>query len=301
MGLLDKFKRRSAESPAESKKKPRKKVNVSKRFELMRRGVSGTMSQFFMAKDRDSDKVIGLKVADSEKTAPFEDRFRELKKPPEGRIAVEIEHPNVVTTYEYGTTTDGKSYVVMEYIKGKGLHKLLYDRESILEGRRVKLVRQMAESIRAVHRAGFVHRDICPRNFICAPDCESLKLIDFGLTLPDQEVYHQPGNRTGTPLYMAPEIIRRRHTDHRVDIFAFGVTAYQTCTYELPWPVTDTTGLAALSHDTQKPEDILYYRPRLNKKLAAAIMKCIEANPKDRFRTMDDFLSEIKDCDSDDE
>ena len=59
MGLLDKFKRRSAESPAESKKKPRKKVNVSKRFELMRRGVSGTMSQFFMAKDRDSDKVIG--------------------------------------------------------------------------------------------------------------------------------------------------------------------------------------------------------------------------------------------------
>ena len=267
----------------------------------MRRGVSGTMSQFFMAKDRDSDKVIGLKVADSEKTAPFEDRFRELKKPPEGRIAVEIEHPNVVTTYEYGTTTDGKSYVVMEYIKGKGLHKLLYDRESILEGRRVKLVRQMAQSIRAVHRAGFVHRDICPRNFICAPDCESLKLIDFGLTLPDQEVYHQPGNRTGTPLYMAPEIIRRRHTDHRVDIFAFGVTAYQTCTYELPWPVTDTTGLAALSHDTQKPEDILYYRPRLNKKLAAAIMKCIEANPKDRFRTMDDFLSEIKDCDSDDE
>ena len=127
MGLLDKFKRRSAESPAESKKKPRKKVNVSKRFELMRRGVSGTMSQFFMAKDRDSDKVIGLKVADSEKTARFEDRFRELKKPPEGRIAVEIEHPNVVTTYEYGTTTDGKSYVVMEYIKGKGLHKLLYD------------------------------------------------------------------------------------------------------------------------------------------------------------------------------
>ena len=203
MGLLDKFKRRSAESPAESKKKPRKKVNVSKRFELMRRGVSGTMSQFFMAKDRDSDKVVGLKVADPEKTAPFEDRFRELKKPPEGRIAVEIEHPNVVTTYEYGTTTDGKSYVVMEYIKGKGLHKLLYDRESILEGRRVKLVRQMAESIRAVHRAGFVHRDICPRNFICAPDCESLKLIDFGLTLPNQEVYHQPGNRTGTPLYLS--------------------------------------------------------------------------------------------------
>ena len=59
MGLLDKFKRRSAGSLAESKKQPRKKVNISRRFELMRRGVSGTMSQFFMAKDRDSDKVVG--------------------------------------------------------------------------------------------------------------------------------------------------------------------------------------------------------------------------------------------------
>lgn len=301
MGLFDKFKSGGAEKPGESKKKPRKKVNVSKRFEVMRRGVSGTMSQFFMAKDRETEKVIGLKVADPEKTAPFEDRFRELKKPPEGRIAVEIEHPHVVTTYEYGLTTEGKSYVLMEYIKGKGLHKLLYDRESILEGRRLKLIRQMAESISAVHKAGFIHRDICPRNFICAPDCESLKLIDFGLTLPDQEAFHQPGNRTGTPLYMAPEIIRRRHTDHRVDIFAFGVTAYQTCTYELPWPVTDTTGLAALSHDTHAPEDIHHYRPRLNKRLGAAIMKCIEAQPSDRFKTMDDFLDEIRDCEADDE
>ena len=81
-------------------------------------------------------------------------------------------------------------------------------------------------------------RDVCPPNYVVAPDAQSLKLIDFGLTLPATPQFMQPGNRTGKPNYMAPEIVKRQSTDVRVDVFAFGVTAYELCTFELPWEQT---------------------------------------------------------------
>ncbi|MGC6449209.1 MAG: serine/threonine protein kinase [Pirellulaceae bacterium] len=276
----------------------RKNVNIEKRFEFVRAAVSGTMSQFFMARDRDTDRIVGLKIADSQKTALFEQRFKSLKKPSEGKIATQIEHPNVVKTYEYGIGTDKRNYLVMEYLKGSGLHAMIYDRDSMLEGKRLELIRQFAQALGAVHDAGFIHRDVCPRNFIAAPDCSSLKLIDFGLTLPDEPPFHQPGNRTGTPFYMAPEIVRRRKTDKRVDIFAMGVSFYQLLTFELPWPSTDASGLAALSHDTLEPTPILEYKPKLHPKLAEAIMVCMSVNPNDRPNSTGKFLQMISGVES---
>jgi serine/threonine-protein kinase len=110
-----------------------------------------------------------------------------------------------------------------------------------------------------------------------------------------------PGNRTGTPLYMAPEIVRRRHTDQRVDIFALGVTAYRLLTWEFPWPASETSGMAALAHDTQKPADIFKYRPKLNRTLGQAIMKCIEPDPLKRPETVEQFLSSIRNVTAEDE
>ena len=71
-----------------------------------------------------------------------------------------------------------------------------------------------------------------------------------------------PGNRTGTPLYMAPEIVRRKPTDLRVDIFSLGVTAYQMWTFDFPWPSTDPTGKGALHHDSREPTPITKLGPR---------------------------------------
>ena len=278
----------------------RKKVDIKKRFEVIRKSVSGTMSTFYMARDRDTDHIIGLKIADSSKTELFEQRFKTLKKPSEGKIAVQIEHPHVVKTYEYGTTSNGEAYMVMEFLKGNGMHTMIYDQDSMLEGRRLNLLRQMAEALAAVHESGFIHRDICPRNYICSRDCQSAKLFDFGLSLPDERSFHQPGNRTGTPLYMAPEIIRRKWTDHRVDVFAMGVSFYQLCTFHLPWPSSDNTGLAALTHDTIPPDDILKYRPKLHPTLAAAIMTCLSVEPTKRYQTVNDFLTAIDGLTSED-
>jgi len=270
-----------------------KELDVPKRFELLREAITGTMSQFHVARDIQTGQVVGLKLLDRDKTKLFEARFKGLKKPTEGEIACSIKHPLVVETFEHGLTINGQQYLVMEYIEGRNLHLLINNREPILEGRRLKIIRQMAEALDAVHKAGYIHRDVCPRNFIYQPERDEVKLIDFGLTVPAIKEFMQPGNRTGTPQYMAPEVVRRRNTDQRLDIFSLGVSAYHVCALELPWPTTDTTGKVALTHDTQAPTDLLHYCPKLNRKLASAIMQCMEPRPDDRPDNVGVFLSSI--------
>lgn len=270
------------------------KVDITMRFELLSEGSLGTMSRFHRARDRKQNRIVGLKICDPEKTEQFEMRFRGQNKPSEGEIAVALKHPRIVETYEYGATTKGQLYIVMEYLPGPGLHNLIRHRSDRLAGKCLELIREMADAIKAVHAAGFIHRDVCPRNFICSEDCRTLKLIDFGLTLPDKPAFRQPGNRTGTPMYMAPEIVRRRPTDNRVDVFAFGVSAYQVLTFELPWPFADYTGKGALAHDTEEPVPLLQLRPRLEPTLAKAITDCFAPNPADRPESIENFLWRIR-------
>ena len=277
------------------------RVNIQDRFEILRSAISGTMSKFYMARDRKDDRIVGLKIADREKVTAFEARFKGLKKPTEGEIAIKLHHPLVVETYEFGRTQDGLQYIVMEFVKGYGLQQLLNNRDPLIEGQRLGLVREMAEALSYVHSQELIHRDVCPRNFIFESETGHLKLIDFGLSLPARKEFMQPGNRTGTPLYMAPEVVRRRTTDQRLDIFAMGVSAYQICTYEFPWPVLETTGQAALAHDTQPPRDIAHYRPTINRQLGKAIMRCIRPNAADRPATVDEFLRAIRGVESEDE
>lgn len=279
---------------------PSGKLDVSARFELTREAVSGTMSKFRAAREIQTGKILGLKLLDPDKTNTFENRFKGLNKPSEGEIAFAIKHPCVVETYEHGFTTTGQRYIIMEYLDGPGLNTLINTRSPLLEGRRLPLIRQMAQAVQAVHDAEFIHRDICPRNFICSPDLSSLKLIDFGLTVPATREFMQPGNRTGTPLYMAPEIVRRRWTDKRVDIFALGVTVYRLCTFEYPWPASDATGKGALTHDTHEPTDILTYRPQLHRTLAKAIHACLAAKPVDRPDSAEQFLKMIRNVETED-
>lgn len=291
MAFFDNFKKLFADN----------KLDVSARFETLREAVTGTMSNFYAARERKTGKIYGLKLLDPEKTAQFEARFKGLNKPAEGKVATSMKHPRIVETYEYGLTTKGEHFIIMEYVEGIGMSQLLYMKDPIIEGKRLLLIRQMGEALDYVHKQGYIHRDICPRNFIVAPDGKSLKLIDFGLTLPATEPFMQPGNRTGTPLYMAPEVVRRRTTDQRLDIFSFGVTAYQMLTYEHPWPIGDATGMAALSHDTEAATPIMQYRPKISPLLAEAIMMCINPRPENRPETIEHFLRIVRKVRSEDD
>jgi eukaryotic-like serine/threonine-protein kinase len=267
-------------------------TNVSKRFVLLHEAISGTMSSFYMARDLRADKVVGLKILDPRKTAAFEARFKGLQKPSEGEIALQLKHPNIVETVEFGLTTEGQPYLVMEFLEGPNMNTVLAAHDPVLNGRRVRFIREAATAVAAVHEAGYIHRDICPRNFLLNNSKRDVKLIDFGLTVPATNWFMQPGNRTGTPNYMAPELVRRRQTDQRLDVFAFGVTAFEICSFELPW-VRGTTGMAAMTHD-QPPADIHEYCPDINPQLARAIHACIEPNLSQRCPSMEAFLRMIR-------
>jgi serine/threonine protein kinase len=291
MGIFDSLFKRSDSKVAGSKG-----VDIEARFERLRSAISGTMSNFYVAKDRaNADRIVGVKLCDMEKVAFFESRFKGLKKPSEGEIAIQLNHPNIVKTFEFGTSSKGQQFLVMEFIDGPGLQQVIMEHEEEkLRGKRLSMIRQMAEALHYVHKKEFIHRDICPRNYMASADLETVKLIDFGLTLPATRLFMAPGNRTGTPLYMSPEIVRRRSTDKRVDIFSFALTCYHLITFELPWQMSDTTGRAALHHDTSPPRNIMELAPQLDRSLGSAIMQAMAPNPDQRTQDMETFLRQIR-------
>ena len=123
------------------------KVDVVKRYEILREAVSGTMSNFHMARDRETGQIVGLKILDKKKTDELEARFKGLKKPTEGEIAVQFDHPRIVKTFLHGITTNDEQFLVMEFLDGPGLNSLVIGRSSLLNGNRLTLTRQAAEAL----------------------------------------------------------------------------------------------------------------------------------------------------------
>jgi eukaryotic-like serine/threonine-protein kinase len=268
------------------------KTDIGARYEILREAVSGTMSNFHMARDRENEQIVGLKILDKAKTDALEARFKGLTKPTEGEIASSFKHPRIVNTFSYGITTNDEQFLVMEFLDGPGLNSLIIGRSKLLDGNRLTLARQAAEALEAVHQAGYIHRDICPRNFVCSKDASSLKLIDFGLTVPAEKDFMLPGNRTGTPNYMAPEVVRRKATDQRLDIFAYGVSMYELFAFDLPWQ-RGSDGRAAMAHGLSAPPPLKKFYPKIHPTLEAAIHKCMQAEADDRFQSITQFLKTI--------
>jgi len=268
------------------------RIDIRKRFELLGRTGQGSMSKVWRARDKSLGRVVCLKLLDKEKTAKFEARFTAgVKKPKEGEICMGLRHKNIVQTFEQGMTTDGEPYLVMELIDGLGFNFLVETRSPQLKGNRVNYLAQMAEALDYLHRQGFLHRDICPRNVMVTKD-HVVKLIDFGLTIPDRPEFCKPGNRTGTPDYLAPEVIRRVGTDRRVDLFALGVTAYEVYTNTLPWEKAQSMQ-TLLSHMNSPGKDPLEACPDLDEATARLLRKAIERDPRERFQTAAAFRDAI--------
>lgn len=290
MGLFDSFKSAFAGNKSGGR------IDVEGRFSRERTAATGTMAHFFAAKDlANQNKLVGVKLLDPEKVEMFEGRFKGLNKPSEGQIAMQMHHPKVVETFEIGTSLKNQPVLIMEYIAGPSMQNIIVKKqENHVAGKRMMLIRSMAESLKYVHSMDFIHRDICPRNFICLPDSKDVKLIDFGLSVPATSPFMKSGNRTGTPLYMSPEIVRRRPTDKRVDIFSLGVTFYCLIAFEHPWQGTEVTGKAALNHDTRPPRELTEACPNVEPGLARAVMQMMNPNVDERTPEIDHFLQSIR-------
>jgi len=278
------------------KKTPKiEKVKIDERFQLQGRIGQGSMSKVWKANDTKTGKLVALKVLDRAKTIRLEQRFVGMEKPTEGQIAMVLRHPNIVRTLEHGVTTESEQFLVMEFVEGVSLSYLVDVQNTRMKEQCLWYCMRLGEALDYLHQNDWIHRDLCPRNVIITPD-DVVKLIDFGLMVPNTPVFRKPGNRTGTANYMAPELIKRQPTDQRIDIFSFAVTCYEMFTQTLPWPSADTLE-SVLQHVNNPPEDIRKIKPDLDEQLAACIMKGLERNPDDRWRTMRRMVNELVEID----
>jgi eukaryotic-like serine/threonine-protein kinase len=256
-----------------------RRQNLQRRFAIVSETSSGSMSRVYRAIDNQSGRTVCLKIQtrDKNEAATARASTREAR-PPEGEMAIHLVHPHVVRTLEYGTSTKGEHFLVMEYIDGLSL-QFVREARTARTVQKLELLAQAAEGLAAVHAAGFIHHDINPRNFLVDRD-QQVKLIDFGLAVPNTPAFLRPGNRTGTVQYMAPELLRREPIDERIDVFAFGVLAFEFLTDRLPYDATNTTAMM-LQRINSEPLDAAVIKPKLSPELCQ-ILSQLTARRKDQ-------------------
>jgi eukaryotic-like serine/threonine-protein kinase len=272
-----------------------KKVDIGSRFQLVNRVGQGSMSKVWRAVDLRTSKTVALKILDMEKTRRLESRFLRMKtpKPTEGEIAYTLRHPNIIQTLDYGITTSNEQFVVMEYIDGMSLDYLVDVQSDAMKRNCLKLIVELGDAIEYFHKQGWIHRDICPRNVV-VDHSFTPKLIDFGLVVPNIEEYQAPGNRTGTAMYMAPELVKRQKTDQRIDIFSYAVTCFQMYARELPWPGGGESLETVVQRINLEPKSLRKLVPHIDPIIAKAIMKGLARDPQDRWQSMTKMLEPLR-------
>jgi serine/threonine protein kinase len=195
----------------------------------------GGMGAVYKARQKQLDRLVALKILPPEvgQTEAFAERFTR-----EARSMARLNHPRIVTVYEFGHTEEGLYYFIMEFVDGTDLRRVIHAGQ-LGADEALAIVPQICEALQYAHEEGVVHRDIKPEN-IMLDKKGRVKITDFGLAKllgrpPSTYTLTQAGHRMGTPHYMAPEQIEHPHeVDHRADIYSLGVVFYEMLTGQLP-------------------------------------------------------------------
>jgi eukaryotic-like serine/threonine-protein kinase len=215
----------------------------------------------------------------------------------EARAIHMIAHENIVEILDFGQTTDGQPYFIMEFLEGEALSDAVArgpmspESVAIIGG-------QMCRALAAAHAKGIVHRDLKPHNvqLVAKPDgLYHVKILDFGvakiLASPDgaQSVKTRTGSLMGTPLYMSPEQCKGAGTlDHRTDIYSLGVMLFEMLAGRPPFNAEGVGELFA-KHMLEEPPSLLEFAPHVAPYMAAAVMRALQKEPRDRFESMEEF------------
>jgi eukaryotic-like serine/threonine-protein kinase len=271
-----------------------KKTDLTRRFDLIGRVGQGTMSRVWRARDTMSGRMVALKVLDKEKTKKYESRFSpELNKPSEGEVAVTLRHPNIVTTYEWGLSREGEQFLMMEFVEGIVLSYLVDVQNDRMKRNRLWYIIQIGEGLQYLHQQKWIYRDCCPRNILVTQDDE-IKLIDFGLVVPNTPPFQAPGNRTGTANYMAPELVKRQKTDERIDIYSYAMTCYEMYAKRFPWEGEAESLDMIMQHINTPPTPIETIVPEIDSQIGETIMKGLKVHPDDRWQTVSEMLRQFR-------
>jgi serine/threonine protein kinase len=259
-------------------------------YRVLRRLGEGGMGVVYVGHDDVLDRPVALKVLPAGSRLDPEAR---AKLEVEARSLAQVVHPNVVTVYAQG---EDKlvAYVAMELVDGSDLREVL-DREGPLEPERaLRWMRDAALGLAAAHRKGLVHRDVKPANLLLDKATGHVKVADFGIAARQCVDASLSGSSlvSGTPLYVAPEVIRDGSGDHRADMYSLGATFFHLLSGAPPYE-GKTPAAALVGHTSQPVPDLAAVRavPRPVARLVARLMA---KDPADRFATWDDAVLAIE-------
>jgi hypothetical protein len=244
----------------------------------------GGMASVYRASDLATGREVALKqltVADARESASvatlFEREFRTLKQ---------LQHPHVISVYDFGIDADGHAYYTMELLDGGDLR----ERAPLPYREACRLLFEVCSSLALLHSRRLLHRDIGPRNIRCTKDGKA-KLIDFGAMAP---MSSGGADVVGTPAFTAPETLHRSAVDARTDLFSLGVTLYYALTGRLPYPAKTFADVVAAWGCKVVPPSVLV--PEVPIALDDLVLSLISLEPASRPQTAFDVMQQLAAC-----
>jgi serine/threonine-protein kinase len=249
-------------------------------------------ARVYRAEDLQSGETVAIKILDRgfSKVDEFRSRFQR-----DAAIMCSFDHPNVVKTIASGITPEGQPYLAMEFLQGQTLAQRLADRGPIPAEEMGQILLQVASALDAAHARGIIHRDINPHAIMLQADPTGTpiaKLLDFGLAKdlakPSVSEAELTGKQTilGKAAYLSPEQARGRNIDVRSDVYALGVTLYESLTGRLPFEgETDFQILLAQINGTVPPFPRWWSNHPGASVIEAVVLKALAKNPADRPAT----------------
>jgi serine/threonine protein kinase len=285
-------------TPAPSRESTGDTRLLADRYRLGRLLGKGGMGAVFEARHVALGKPVAVKLLDRcvEVTEVLEQRFAR-----EARAASRIHHPGVVDVIDFGVTSDGRLYYVMEMLDGVLLSELLAEVGPLPVAQAVDITVQICHAMTAAHQLQLLHRDLKPSNIMLVPHPDGrdrVKVLDFGLAkdlLPTLDDDHQtlPGTMLGTPAYMAPEQAMGLEADTRSDIYALGALVFEILTGQIPHE-GETSELILQRKRLNPPRPIGELLPDLPGDLSETIMRCLSLDAQARPRTMSALADALK-------
>src|SRR5437870_5825162 len=260
------------------------------RYEIKQQVARGGMAEVFLARDLLLDRPVALKVLFPEFAADrsFVERVRR-----EARAAANLNHPNIVSVYDWGEE-DGTYFIVMEYVKGRSLRQLIRTEGPLHPQRVAEIGAEIASALAFAHQNGVIHRDVKPGNVVISPSGQ-VKVTDFGIARAAgnaQEALTQTGAVMGTATYFSPEQAQGRPIDPRSDVYALGIVLYEMLVGRPPFynenPVT-----VAYQHVQETPVPPSQRNPDVPPPLEAIVLKALAKNPANRYASAQDLRADL--------
>jgi serine/threonine protein kinase len=275
------------------------------KYRILSKVGQGGMGAVYKALHLAFDELRALKVIAPEilHDQLFVRRFRH-----EAVITRKLQHPNAVRVDDIDEAEDGRPFIVMEFIHGKSLKKLIEEEGPLRVPRVCSIIKQVASALDAAHRLGMVHRDIKPDNIalIEGPEGELVKVLDFGIAKMKEVRLGETSGMTltgmgmviGTPQYMSPEQAmgkRGDDLDGRSDLYSLGVVMYEMLTADLPFKAETTMGML-MAHLQQPPRPIPTLRPELEipEPIVRLAMRLLEKDPARRPASAKALIEEVE-------